>query len=302
MGEHRAETGRSGWSARAAIVVAFMSLAAGAPACSAGSSENDVLDLAADLGVGEAEVATPTTDDCGFPLVVVPDTCTGCHGAPPAAPHVPNARCERCHGYDVGVVDGRMAITRPELHQDGTVDVAVGCSSCHGWNLGVSPPQDLRASCDPASRGVGSHRAMREAPLLAHRVGCPNCHVVPTAVDQAGHLDGDNRAEVSFGLLAAAGGAAPVWNGTTCSSVYCHGATLTGGDHKTPTWGDASGRAAACGACHRLTDPSGDAEADCSSCHPTSLDEARDLLPAGTHLNGVIDLVDGLAPAEGGTP
>ena len=287
--------------ASGATLLVGLALMAGAVACSGGSSEVEITDAATDA-TGDAEVAAPAVDDCGFPLMVVPDTCAGCHGAPPPAPHVPNVHCERCHGYDVGVVDGQMAIVRDELHQNGTVDVAVGCSSCHGWNQGVSPPQDLRASCDPASRGVGSHQAMREAPILAHRVGCPNCHVVPTAVEQAGHLDGDNRAEVTFGLLATAKGATPTWDGTTCSSVYCHGATLKGGDLKTPTWGDASGKASACGACHALASPDGDTESDCSSCHPTSVDEDRVILPAGTHVNGVIDLVDDLAPADGGTP
>jgi predicted CxxxxCH...CXXCH cytochrome family protein len=277
-----------------------LAVVAGALACSGGNATNDVSDVLSGDATGEVDAVPTGLDDCGRPRATVPEGCSGCHGAPPAAPHVPNAHCERCHGFDVGVVDGQVAITRPELHQDGTVQVAVGCSSCHGWDLGVSPPQDLRAGCDPASRGVGSHRAMREAPLLAHRVGCPNCHVVPTEVDQAGHLDGDNVAEVTFGMLATVGGVTPVWNGTTCASVYCHGATLKGGTLKTPTWGDASGAASACGACHALAAPDGDTEADCSSCHPTSVDEARDILPAGTHLDGVVDLVDGLAPAEGG--
>jgi predicted CxxxxCH...CXXCH cytochrome family protein len=273
---------------------------AGLLACSGGDPANDTTDALATDQVSEADGSPSVLDDCGLPRVTVPEGCSSCHGAPPDAPHVPNAHCERCHGYDVGVVDGQVTITRPELHQDGTVQVAVGCSSCHGWNQGVSPPQDLRGGCDPVRRGVGSHQAMREAPILAHRVGCPNCHVVPTEIDQAGHLDGDNRAEVTFGLLATVGGVTPTWNGTTCSSVYCHGATLTGGTLKTPTWGDTSGAASACGACHALASPDGDTESDCSSCHPTSVDEARDILPAGTHVNGVVDLVDGLAPAQGG--
>lgn len=48
-----------------------------------------------------------------------PDTasCTGCHGAPPPAPHPDEDQCSDCH-HDIRV-DG--SFSHPELHVDGTV-------------------------------------------------------------------------------------------------------------------------------------------------------------------------------------
>ncbi len=122
-----------------------------------------------------------------------------------------------------------------------------------------------------------------------HQVACSNCHVVPLSTWAEGHIDGDGKAEVVFSGLAKAGGAQPVWNGTTCKNVYCHGATLKGGDYKEPVWKDTSGAASRCGACHRLADPDNNTAADCSSCHPGTVASDRSILPFGDHLNGVID-------------
>ena len=101
-----------------------------------------------------------------------------------------------------------------------------------------------------------------------------------------------DRAEVRFSHLAVHDGANPGYDAEThvCSNVYCHGATLPGGDHKEPGFYDTSGAAAQCGACHHLTDPDGNEDADCSSCHPTSVDSERHILSLGSHLNGHIDM------------
>jgi predicted CxxxxCH...CXXCH cytochrome family protein len=131
---------------------------------------------------------------------------------------------------------------------------------------------------------------MRRTTIPAHQVNCSNCHTVPLSTWDAGHIDGDGLAEVNFKNLAVANGAAPVWDGQTCLGVYCHGATLSGGDHKEPDWFDTTGTAGLCGACHRLTDPQGNLNADCHSCHPTSVSPANEILPFGTHVNGSIDL------------
>ncbi len=110
------------------------------------------------------------------------------------------------------------------------------------------------------------------------------------ASDESG--DGDRRAEVIFGNLATADGAEPSWDGETCSNTYCHGATLTGGFLKNPRWQDTSREPGRCGACHRITDPDGNADADCASCHPKSVDKDRNILDYGTHLNGHLDMPD----------
>lgn len=232
------------------------------------------------------EPLAPVT--CVFPEALPPAGCDSCHGAPPQTDtHPDNPYCSRCHGH---VVDEAYAFVQPDRHADGTVDYAVGCSSCHGWDLGVSPPQDLHQDCTHGGPGVGAHQAMRRAAVAAHQVGCANCHLVPLTTWYPGHIDGDGRAEVVFRHLAPAHGAQPEWDGDTCTNVYCHGATLTGGDHKNPSWSDTSRRAGRCGACHRLTDPQGNPDVDCSTCHPTSVDAEGKLLPLGAHLNGTVDL------------
>ncbi|MCP4715802.1 MAG: CxxxxCH/CxxCH domain-containing protein [Deltaproteobacteria bacterium] len=220
----------------------------------------------------------------------LPSDCSACHGTPPDTPrHPPNTLCYRCHGY---VIDSSFTIIAPGLHQNGSVEYAVGCSSCHGWDQGISPPESLRSDCAPGLQGTGAHQAMRRDCIPAHQTGCSNCHSVPTTTWQDGHIDGDNTAEVTFSLLAVADGATPSWDGSTCSGVYCHGATLQGGSHTAPGWHDTSGTAGTCGACHRLTDPRGNSGADCSSCHPTSIDRDRKILPYGTHINGTVDVTE----------
>lgn len=240
--------------------------------------------------VPDAGTTEPVVDDCGYALVSVPEDCDACHGAPPEIPtHPPNHRCFRCHG---AVIDDNYEFIQPDLHMDGEVQKAVGCSSCHGWNQGMSPPQNLSGECGDELRGVGAHWPMRHAETPIHRVNCSNCHTVPTSTWADGHIDGDNVVELTFNHLATLDDATPSYDPQTnvCSGIYCHGATLSGGTHTEPNWLDTSGTASQCGACHRLTDPDGNTDADCNSCHPSSVDTDGNILPRGQHLNGQIDM------------
>lgn len=255
------------------------------PGCTEDDDDNDT--EGADDGTPEAY------DDCGYETLFVPEGCDVCHGAPPdTARHPENHRCYRCHGQ---VIDEDFAFVTSDLHNNGEVNVAVGCTSCHGWNLGASPPQNLKGECSVDKLGVGAHAAMRNATIEAHRVNCSNCHTVPLETWSAGHIDGDHWPEVEFKFLATANGANPAWTGESCANVYCHGATLQGGTLKEPNWYDVSGDASACGACHRITDPQGNADADCASCHPTTVEgtNGRTISNRGTHINGVIDMLEG---------
>lgn len=237
-----------------------------------------------------AQTAADTTvqqDACGKPVVQAPQGCTTCHGFPLAASiHPPLTQCYTCHGQ---VVDDTLGFINPALHNNGIVEYSVGCSSCHGGIHDNAPPQNLKGECSEGGQGTGAHKAMRRNEIAVHRVGCSNCHRVPLTTWSDGHIDGDGKAEVVFSQLAVARGAHPVWDGSTCTNVYCHGATLAGGDHKNPSWRDTSGAAAHCGACHRLSDPQGNTQADCSACHPGTVTKDRAILPFGDHLNGVID-------------
>lgn len=230
--------------------------------------------------------APPPKAACVAPSVVpIPAGCTDCHEMPPTSKrHPADARCSHCHGY---VVDADFHYVDKARHNDGTIDVAVGCSSCHGWNLGVSPPPDLGGAC--ASKGVGAHFAMRQGAIPAHQVGCINCHPVPLVRESPGHDDG--KIDIVFAALATAKGAKPTWDGSSCAGTYCHGATLQGGTLTAPKWLDDSHAPGACGACHALSCPKGAKGSDCHACHAASVDASRAILPEGKHLNGMIDVV-----------
>jgi hypothetical protein len=69
-----------------------------------------------------------------------------------------------------------------------------------------------------------------------HRpVACASCHPVPSTITDPTHLDG--VVQVTFTGLAVARGASPVWNGTSCTSVACHGANLAD-PAGCPSWTD----------------------------------------------------------------
>ena len=102
-------------------------------------------------------------------------------------------------------------------------------------------------------------------------------------------VDGDGKAEVVFSHLATAQGATPEYKGDTCSSTYCHGATLRGGTHKDPSWRESGRKASRCGSCHALN-PHSEGKLDCKECHQTTILKGFKILPKGTHINGTIDV------------
>jgi predicted CxxxxCH...CXXCH cytochrome family protein len=103
------------------------------------------------------------------------------------------------------------------------------------------------------------------------------------------------HATVTFGALATAGLAAPVWDreALTCSATYCHGATLdAGGTNTAPVWTVVDEGQAACGTCHGNPPPAPHpANPACASCHPDTVaaDGAIDLL-GGQHIDGDLDV------------
>jgi predicted CxxxxCH...CXXCH cytochrome family protein len=100
------------------------------------------------------------------------------------------------------------------------------------------------------------------------------------------HLDG--TATVTFGAAAKRDSAIPVWNGTTCSNVYCHGGTLSGGTVAAPSW-TGPGQVA-CGSCHGLPPTlSHTSSPDCAGCHGYD----AGTFDAALHLNGTVDRVAG---------
>jgi hypothetical protein len=118
---------------------------------------------------------------------------------------------------------------------------------------------------------------------------------VPTTITDPTHLDG--VVQVTFTGLAIARGALPAWNGTSCTSVACHGANLADTPLVVPTWTDLSGDASKCGACHGIPPSNHTTSTSCnrSDCHGSEVAVDAIGVPSITpngktlHINGVID-------------
>src|SRR6185436_17260878 len=117
-----------------------------------------------------------------------------------------------------------------------------------------------------------------------------DCHVVPQRDDDPGHIDGDNKAEVTFSQVG--GGTASTWNGTTCTA-RCHGQTAWGGSHTTPTWTQVDGTQVTCGSCHGTPPPPPHPAVtnnNCAECHPTMEENSLSFRDPNSHINGRVDV------------
>lgn len=219
--------------------------------------------------------------------------CDACHGAPPPAPHPAVGACETCHpetilpGGDIDLEGGR--------HIDGQVQTRLqGCDGCHGQAGQAAPPRDLSGDLSTDAAGVGAHRAHLEGRHLRPAIACGECHPVPAAVEAVTHLDAIPGATMRFGALATTAGLRPDYDAATltCTNVYCHGATLSGGVRPSPVWNRVDGTARACDACHGAPPPAPHpARGDCSTCHPATVrpDGTIDVV-GGHHIDGRVDV------------
>lgn len=199
--------------------------------------------------------------------------CQSCHGMPPPAPHPPDSDCGKCHPT---MLQGNpTTIMDPAKHINGTVEVIDDkpCDSCHGSGGNPAPPIDTTMGTSTDLRGVGAHRNHLNPSTWHSEITCDQCHKVPASLESIGHIDSPLPAEVIFGNLA---GSTAAWNGTTCSNVYCHGATLkdgtgpAGGNATKPVWTVVNGAQSQCGSCHGTPPPPPHpVDSDCGKCHPT---------------------------------
>ncbi len=207
-----------------------------------------------------------------------PMTCGDCHGSPPAD-HFPGP-CSNCHAEANAT---GTSLTGGPLHLNGKVDLGNGsgqCGACHG-------------SGDSPWPSTGAHAAHQD-PTLTVPLDCASCHVVPSTVLDPVHLDG--TVHVTFSGLALARGSLPVWDGTSCAEVACHGAHLAD-PAAVPAWNDSSGAQAKCGACHGVPPTQHTASMDCdrADCHGSEVvldaNGAPSIAPAGLslHVDGVIE-------------
>jgi predicted CxxxxCH...CXXCH cytochrome family protein len=243
--------------------------------------------------------------------------CQSCHGMPPTTykvgsqtlNHPQDTDCGKCHPTMTAGIPGNTTITYPALHINGTVDTIPGttdqCNHCHGNATATpvngdsivnAPPVDTQGNSATNFRGVGAHAAHMSGSTWRANIACGECHAVPTSLLAIGHVDHPLPAYVMFGNLA---GATASWNGSTCSNVYCHGATLkdgaasAGGTATQPVWTLVNGSQSQCGSCHGLPPPAPHPqETDCGQCHaPTMIAGQPGVIAnAATHIDGNLDV------------
>jgi predicted CxxxxCH...CXXCH cytochrome family protein len=230
--------------------------------------------------------------------------CQSCHGMPPPPPHPVDSDCGKCH--PTMTAGNNTTITYPAKHIDGNVDVINDspCNKCHGNASGTpvagdnpvnAPPVDTTGGTSTALRGVGAHQAHLAPSTWRAPVSCGECHAVPTSVMSIGHIDHPLPAYVKFGNLA---GPTASWDGSTCSAVYCHGATLSdggqpaGGTATKPVWTVVNGSQSQCGSCHGLPPPPPHpVDSDCGKCHNTMTAGGGLVITDPTrHIDGNLDV------------
>jgi predicted CxxxxCH...CXXCH cytochrome family protein len=220
--------------------------------------------------------------------------CGSCHGLPPPSPHPAFSDCNRCHPDSV--LPGGGINLAAGKHIDGQVEVATfSCHDCHGDSDSPAPPPDTSGNTDTTAPGVGAHRQHLADSDWHASVSCDQCHVVPTKLADAGHVDSALPAELTWGPLATKDGAQPGYDESdhSCSGTYCHGTTLLGtGTNRIPTWTSVGTGEAACGSCHGLPPQSGHPQvSDCSNCHPCVANSDQTIRTQGAylHINGKVN-------------
>lgn len=222
--------------------------------------------------------------------------CSSCHGLPPPLPHPQVADCSVCHGAVVGADD--RSIEDPSRHVNGVVDVSLDapCNACHG-SENAAPPVDLQGNVATTFSGVGAHQAHVLGSARSRPVPCNECHLVPVALLDPGHLDSALPAELAFSGVALAQGAAPRYEQGSCSATSCHGEVfpgghLSGGSHTAPVWTVVDGTQAACGTCHGLPPPPPHPNPTfpCHQCHANLAEDDLTFTHPELHVDGIVTL------------
>ena len=218
--------------------------------------------------------------------------CGTCHGSPPPPPHVGNTDCNQCHPATV-TANGEIDV-EGGYHINGVVEVSgLACNTCHGNDDNAAPPVSVEGSSDTSDVDVGAHQAHLGVSDWHNEIVCEDCHVVPTAVDDPGHID-DPPAELTWSALAEADLATPTWDpdAETCTGTYCHGTTLyTGGSLTEPVWTTVDDTQAACGTCHSLPpNPPHPVGSSCGSCHGDVINTDSTWADPDRHIDGNVDV------------
>jgi len=191
-----------------------------------------------------------------------------------------------CHGE---VLDAAGEVIDRSRHGDGHVDLAFPktCDGCHGSGPMGAPPPGLGGS----SAAVGAHATHLAGTERSRAVLCSECHVVPKAVGDPGHLDAVPPNDVTFSGVALAFGAKPSFDGKTCKNSYCHnlGNLPSGGDITTLAWSAPGTQQVYCGSCHSLPPPAPHPNnPSCWTCHP-NVTPTYQFVDPSRHVNGHVD-------------
>ncbi|GEJ57067.1 CxxxxCH/CxxCH domain c-type cytochrome [Anaeromyxobacter diazotrophicus] len=217
------------------------------------------------------------------------------------------AACTSCHG--AALEGGTVNVACASCHKaGGTAADFATCTACHGGadNATGAPPKATWGHAGDPGRGggaldavrVGAHTVHLAGSAIAPAFGCDACHVKPATLLAAGHVD-QPTATVTFGALAVAQGAVPVWtrSSATCASTYCHGGFHNGATGNAPVWTGGPAQAA-CGTCHGTPPPSPHPAVSgglpaCRTCHPDTIDATGAIIApsaGGKHLDGVLQV------------
>jgi predicted CxxxxCH...CXXCH cytochrome family protein len=221
--------------------------------------------------------------------------CQGCHVVPGAGGKYPAEHdsplasdCNKCH-----------------FHSSTAGSFSGSCGMCHGDPPTIATPGAGGLASPPTGALGGSFAGAHAAHVLnGRRMECNTCHsgytnrTMPNStIDIGFDINGSNVPGFPYvsttgttyyntntllngytftGSVMTTGG-----SNQTCSAVYCHGATLTGGSNSTPSWiGGAT--QAQCGTCHGTSSASpptagshtrhagagaGQLQIPCASCH-----------------------------------
>jgi predicted CxxxxCH...CXXCH cytochrome family protein len=224
--------------------------------------------------------------------------------------------CAKCHGANYA--GGISSPTCNSCHKNSGGPEA--CNTCHGDFSNPSllaPPKALNNATVTTDPGVGAHRVHLTSLTTMPNVECNECHIVPSSLYAAGHLDNTVKAELTFGSFTNSGISKASYNSAsnTCTNTYCHGNfqfsksnssyqfaytsdKMTGSNYS-PKWTKVDGTEGKCGSCHGLP-PAGHQPAElkaCSTCHPGIVKEVivnkvltLEIADKSKHINGKINV------------